>query len=160
MEGDDTPNGTPATVVDLSRMADLVGSHVGFSQWHEVTQEQVNGFAEATLDYQWLHVDVERARTGPFGGCIAHGYLTLSLGPRLLEDILEVQGSSRTLNYGLNRVRFPTPVAVGSRVRLGAELASVEEVTGSLQAVFSFTFEVEGHEKPACFAEAVFRYYP
>jgi acyl dehydratase len=124
-----------------------------------ITQDQVDGFAEATGDRQWIHVDRQRAMTGPFEGTIAHGYLTLSLGPALLDEVINVVGATRIINYGLNKVRFPAPVRTGSRVRLGAGLREVDEVPGGLQAAFELTFATEGREKPACYAEALFRYY-
>jgi acyl dehydratase len=140
-------------------LKERVGQHLGYSDWHEVTQEQVNLFADATGDHQWIHVDVERAQAGPFGGPIAHGYLTLSLTPALLDEILRVSGVSMGINYGLNRLRFPSPVPVGSKVRAGVKLAGVEDVQGGAQATLEVTFEVEGASKPACVAEVLFRYY-
>jgi acyl dehydratase len=136
-----------------------VGEHLGYSDWHEVTQERVNLFADATGDHQWIHIDVERAKAGPFGGPIAHGYLTLSMAPALMKDILEVSNVSMAVNYGLNKVRFPSPVPVGSKLRVGALLANVEQVGGGIQATMDLTFEIEGSEKPACVAQIVFRYY-
>jgi acyl dehydratase len=141
-------------------LKDKVGRHLGYSAWHQVTQDQVNLFAEATGDHQWIHVDVERAKEGPFGGPIAHGFLTLSLGPMLMPQIYRVEGVRLTVNYGLNRVRFTAPVPVGSRVRLGATLAGVEDVAGGVQITMGMTFEIEGADKAACVAEGVFRYYP
>jgi len=136
-----------------------VGDHLGYSDWHEITQEQVNRFADATLDHQWIHVDPERAKAGPFGGPIAHGYLTLSLGPHLLGQVFQVDGTKMGVNYGLNKVRFPSPVPVGSKLRLGATLAGVEDIAGGAQVSVTMSFEVEGQEKPSCVAEVVFRYY-
>ncbi len=136
-----------------------VGQHVGYSAWHQVTQEQVNKFADATGDHQWIHVDVERAKGGPFGGPIAHGYLTLSLTPTLLTEVFVVSGVSMAINYGLNKVRFPSPVPVGSQVRAGIEIASVEEVSGGAQVGLAVTYEIEGGTKPVCVAEILFRYY-
>jgi acyl dehydratase len=145
----------------IEDMKAKVGEHLGFSDWHVITQEQVDLFADATGDHQWIHVDPERARReSPFGGPIAHGYLTLSLGPVLLGEVTTVKGVSMAINYGCNKVRFPAPVPVGSRIRLGAVLDSLEELTGSAQAVMTLTFEVEGQSKPSCVVEAVFRYYP
>ncbi len=141
-------------------MKEKVGDHLGYSAWREVTQEQVNLFADATGDHQWIHVDPERAeRESPFGAPIAHGYLTLSLAPALLSEVVSVSGVTMGLNYGCNRVRFPAPVPVGSRLRLGATLVSVDDVPGGVQVVMGLTFEVEGQEKPSCVAEAVYRYY-
>jgi acyl dehydratase len=134
------------------------GEHLGYSGWHEVTQEQVDLFAEATGDHQWIHVDVERAKAGPFGTPIAHGYLTLSLTPMLLDEVFCVDGISMTVNYGINKLRFPAPLPVGSRVRAGVDLAGVEEVAGGVQAALNVTYEVEGASKPSCVAEVLFRY--
>jgi len=136
-----------------------VGEHLGHSDWVEITQEQVNQFADATGDHQWIHVDPERAKSGPFGGPIAHGYLTLSLGPHLLGSVLRVEGISMGVNYGLNKLRFPAPVPVGSKLRVGAAVAGVEDIAGGAQVTLELTFEVEGQDKPSCVAQAVFRYY-
>ena len=135
------------------------GEHLGYSDWHTVTQEQVNQFAEATGDHQWIHVDPERAKAGPFGGPIAHGYLTISLAPMLLPQVMRVDGIQMGVNYGINKLRFPSPVPVGSKVRVGAQLADVEDITGGAQVTMDLTFEVEGKDKPACVAQAVNRYY-
>jgi acyl dehydratase len=144
----------------IADMKEKVGTHLGYSDWLTVTQQQVDLFADATGDHQWIHVDPERAKKeSPFGGAIAHGYLTLSLAPVLLSQVYSVSGTSMGLNYGLNRVRFPTPVPVGSRLRLGATLQALEEIPGGAQVVVAMTFEVEGQEKPACVAEAVYRFY-
>jgi acyl dehydratase len=136
-----------------------IGEHLGYSPYHHVTQDQVNRFADATGDHQWIHIDVERAKAGPFGAPIAHGYLTLSLSPVLLAQVLQVEGVAMGVNYGTNKVRFPSPVPVGSNVRLGAKLLGVEDVAGGLQVTIEATFEVEGASKPSCVAELVFRYY-
>lgn len=136
-----------------------VGEHLGYSSYHEVTQEQVNLFADATGDHQWIHVDPERAKTGPFGGPIAHGYLTLSLAPSLIPEIVQVHGFSMGVNYGCEKVRFPSPVPVGSNLRAGAELVGVDDVAGGVQVSMKLTFEVEGASKPSCVAEVVYRYY-
>ena len=144
----------------IAAMKEHVGEHLGYSRWHEVTQQQVDMFAEATGDHQWIHVDPERAaRESPFGGPIAHGYLTLSLAPALLSEVVSVSGIAMGVNYGCNRVRFPAPVEVGSRLRLGASLESVDDIAGGAQVVMGLRFEVEGKEKPSCVAEAVYRYY-
>jgi acyl dehydratase len=148
----------PLTVL-VDELQSRAGEHLGHSSWHVITQEQVDNFAQATGDDQWIHVDPERARTGPFGGTIVHGYLTLSLGPVLLQEVLDVAGAELVVNYGANRVRFPAPVPVGSRVRAGIELADVEEVSGGVQASLAVTFELEESPKPACVAEILFRYY-
>ncbi|HLT69431.1 MAG TPA: MaoC family dehydratase [Acidimicrobiales bacterium] len=138
----------------------LVGQHLGYSDWMEITQERVNQFADATGDHQWIHVDPERAEAeSPFGGPIAHGYLTLSLGPRLVPQVLRVEGIKMGVNYGCDKVRFPSPVPVGSRLRVGVEVLEVTDVPGGVQAKVRFTFECEGAEKPACVAENLLRYY-
>ena len=147
------------TINGVDEMKALVGEHLGYSPYVEITQEQVNLFADATGDHQWIHIDVERAKAGPFGGPIAHGYLTLSLGPSLYSQIVEISGFSMGVNYGTNKVRFPSPVPVRSRLRLGARLLSVDDIAGGVQASVEFTFEVEGASKPSCVAEVVFRNY-
>ena len=146
-------------VVAVGDLAGLVGERIGVSRWHTVTQQQVDLFADATGDHQWIHVDPERARSGPFGTTIAHGYLTLSLVPMLLWEVLEVTGASQVVNYGIAKARFPAPVPVGSRVRLAVDLSSIEEIKGGVHTTLGLTFEVEGEEKPACVAEILFRYY-
>jgi acyl dehydratase len=145
--------------IAFDSIADHVGEHLGYSAWHNVTQEQVNLFADATGDHQWIHIDVERAKAGPFGGPIAHGYLTLSLAPLLLGQVLQVEGVKMGVNYGTNKVRFPSPVPVGSNLRVGAKLVGVEDVPGGKQVTVETTFEVEGASKPSCVAELVFRYF-
>ncbi|MFN8034327.1 MAG: MaoC family dehydratase [Acidimicrobiia bacterium] len=135
-----------------------VGQTLGTSDWTTITQEQVDGFADATGDHQWIHVDVERAKAGPFGGPIAHGYLTMSLASMFLPRIVDVQGISMGLNYGVDKVRFPAPVPVGSRVRGTGELVSATEVPGGVQAVIRVTIELEGSAKPAAVVDAVSRY--
>lgn len=132
-----------------------VGEHLGYSGWHEVTQDAVNMFAEATGDHQWIHVDVEKAAAGPFGGTIAHGYLTQSLIPMLVWQVYEVQGISMGVNYGSNKVRFPTPVPVGSRVRAGVELVSVDQSAAGYTVTAKVTVEIDGSDKPACVAETL-----
>ena len=139
-------------------LAAAVGTHLGHSDWVEVTQEQVDRFANATGDHQWIHVDPERAADGPFGGPIAHGYLTLSLTNLLLPQVVEVRGISMGVNYGANKVRFPAPLRVGTRVRAGVELLSADEVPGGVQAVMEVTVEAEGSDKPVCVVQAVSRY--
>ena len=136
-----------------------IGEHLGYSDWLEIDQDRVNRFADATGDHQWIHVDVERAKSGPFGGPIAHGYLTLSLGPVLLPEIFTVSGISMGVNYGANKIRFMSPVPVGAKLRAGAKLANVEDVAGGAQVTMEVTFEVEGAAKPSCVAEIIFRYY-
>ena len=147
------------TISGIDELKTKVGEHLGYSDWLDVTQGRVNQFADATDDHQWIHVDPERAKAGPFGGPIAHGYLTLSLAVPLLGQVVRVQGVRMGINYGLNKVRFPSPVPVPSRIRLGATLNGVEDVEGGAQSVFGLTFEVEGKEKPACVAEAIYRWY-
>ncbi len=158
MISEPTPTPLPVTVF-VDELHSRVGETLGYSSWHLITQEQVNTFATATGDHQWIHVDPARASAGPFGHTIAHGYLTLSLGPVLLEEVLDVVGTGLIVNYGANRVRFPAPVPVGSRVRAGVQLLGVEEVAGGVQASLGMTFEIEGSPKPACVAEILFRYY-
>jgi len=149
-----------ATKIDgIDGLKAKVGDHLGYSDYVQITQEQVNQFADATGDHQWIHVDVERAKAGPFGAPIAHGYLTLSLGPALLPQIMEVSGVAMGVNYGANKIRFPSPVPVGAKVRLGAKLLAVEDVTGGAQGTVEMTFEVKGAPKPSCVAEVIFRYY-
>jgi len=143
----------------LDELKAKVGEHLGYSDYIEITQERVNLFAEATGDHQWIHVDVERAKQGPFGGPIAHGFLTLSLAPDLLHEVYAVEGVKMGVNYGLNKLRFPSPVPVGAKLRAGAALKDVTEIEGGAQIVLETTFEVEGAPKPSCVAELVFRYY-
>jgi acyl dehydratase len=149
------------TIIDgIDGLKAKVGEHLGYSDYVEITQEQVNLFAEATGDHQWIHVDPERAtRESPFGGPIAHGYLTLSLGPRLAPEILRVDGVKMGVNYGCDKVRFPSPVPVGSKLRMGAEMLATEDIPGGAQVSMRFTFEVEGAPKPSCVADIIFRYY-
>ncbi|MDM0039917.1 MaoC family dehydratase [Variovorax sp. J22G21] len=149
------------TFQTLQDMAACVGQEVAQSDWITVTQEQVNQFAEATGDHQWIHVDVERAKAGPFGAPIAHGFLTLSLLPRIFETAVEVVESSMGVNYGLNRVRFMSPVPVGSRLRGRMKLLTSEPIDNNgVQMVWETTIELEGVSKPACVAESVVRRYP
>jgi acyl dehydratase len=148
------------TTTTLAELPSYKGKELGVSDWIEVTQERVNTFADATGDHQWIHVDVERAhRESPFGGPIAHGYLTLSLLIPMWSEVLTVTDTTMAVNYGLNKVRFPAPVPVGSKVRLTASLADVEEIAGGLQLTVSAVIEREGGEKPVCIAEPVFRFY-
>jgi acyl dehydratase len=149
----------PALVTDIPGLREHVGTRLGPTDWREVTQDQVDLFAEATEDHQWIHVDPERAAASPFGGTIAHGYLTLSLVAPMMRELLLVEGVSWGINYGLDRVRFPAPLPVGSRIRASAELAEVKEVAGGVQSKFVVTFEVEGGQKPACVAEVLVRHY-
>jgi acyl dehydratase len=132
-----------------------VGEHLGYSDWVTVTQEQVNQFADATGDHQWIHVDPERAKKGPFGGPIAHGYLTLAIISTLMKDIYRVDGLAMAINYGTEKVRFPAPLPVGSSVRAGGELVSVRETAQGFQLVVRMTVEAQGIAKPVCVADAV-----
>ena len=144
----------------LAELTALAGTDLGRTDWLEITQQRVDLFAEATGDHQWIHVDPARAAAGPFGTTIAHGYLTLSLVIPLFGQLLEVSGISMGVNYGLNRVRFPAPVPVGSKIRLAAALGPVEPAgEGVLSAVVDFSIEIEDGAKPACVAQAIFRYY-
>ena len=148
------------TAQGLDELKALAGADLGHTGWREITQDRVNAFANATGDHQWIHVDRERAAAGPFGGTIAHGYLTLSLVVHLMNELLDVRGVSMGINYGLNKVRFPAPVPVGSKVRLAAQVGAVEDAgVNAVQAVIDCTIEVEGSGKPACAAQAVLRYY-
>lgn len=143
---------------DLRQIKDAVGKHLGHSDWLEITQERINLFADATGDHQWIHVDVEKAKEGPFGATIAHGYLTLALSNLFLPQILEVRNISMGVNYGMEKVRFPAPVPVGSRVRGGAEIVAVADIAGGVQVVNRITVEIEGSAKPACVIDSVTRY--
>ncbi len=148
------------TITSPSDIPDLVDRHLGYSRYIDITQDRIDLFADATGDHQWIHVDPERAAAGPFGATIAHGYLTLSLGPELLHDVLSWENIRMGVNYGLNKVRFPAPVPVGSRVRLGAVLLGSEAVAGDgVQVRLELTFEIEGASKPACVAELLLRYF-
>jgi len=149
------------TIKEPKDLLELVGHNLGASSWLAIPQSNIDLFAEATHDKQWIHVDVERAKTGPFGGPIAHGYLTLSLLIPLWSEILVIENLGMAVNYGLNKVRFPTPVPAGSRVRLDATLATAEEVSGhGIQVSVAAVMHLEGASKPACVAEMVHRYYP
>ena len=149
-----------STTTTIAELPSLKGTELGTSDWFEVTQERVNTFADATGDHQWIHVDVERAKAeSPFGGPIAHGYLTLSLVVPLVSQTYTVTDQKMGVNYGLNKVRFPAPVPVGSKVRARATLMDVEEITGGLQNTFAVTIEREGGDKPVCIAEALARVY-
>lgn len=136
-----------------------VGSELGASEWWDITQERVDLFADATDDHQFIHVDQERAAATPFGGTIAHGFLTLSMAVALSHQVYEVQGITMAVNYGLDKVRFPAPVPVGSRLRVSVRIASVDDVPGGVQVAGDLTFEVEGGTKPVCVARTLSRYY-
>ncbi|MGI8517345.1 MAG: MaoC family dehydratase [Acidimicrobiia bacterium] len=143
----------------ISELDDAVGTHLGYSDWIDITQERINLFADATSDHQWIHVDPERAKDGPFGTAIAHGFLTLSLAVPLTKDLLHVEDAQMGINYGANRVRFISPVPVDSRVRAGASVAAVDDFGGGRAVTLDVTFEIEGAEKPACVAQVIFRIY-
>ena len=152
--------GDMTTIAHPKDLLTMIGQDLGSSPWLDVTQERINIFADATDDHQWIHVDVERAKTGPFGGPIAHGYLTLSLLIPLWSEILVIEDLDLAVNYGLNKVRFPAPVPAGSRVQVSATLADAEEVGGNgIQATIDTVMRVEGADKPVCIAQMVHRYY-
>jgi acyl dehydratase len=147
------------TINGLEELKSLVGEELGVSEYYEVTQERIDAFAEATDDFQFIHVDVEKARETPFGGTIAHGLYTLSLGPKLSYEMFSLEGVAFGLNYGYEKIRFPAPLPSGSRVRMRATLAKVDDIPGGVQFQVTQTFEHEGGEKPVCVAEAVARAY-
>ncbi len=148
------------TINGIEELKGLAGQEVGVSDWFEVSQDVIQAFADATGDQQWIHVDVDRAKAeSPFGGPIAHGLLTLSLGPVLMFQVFEVTGVAGGINYGYGKVRFPAPVPSGSKLRVRAAIASVEEVPGGVQATVTQTFEIEGGTKPVCVAEALVRFF-
>jgi acyl dehydratase len=136
-----------------------VGEEIGLSDWVEISQDQVNLFADATGDHQWIHVDPEKAKSGPFGGPIAHGYLTMSLAGGLVPKAIDVSGFSMVVNYGIDKLRFPAPVPVGSKLRVRVVLAAVDEVKNGLQTTLHLTFEVDGSDKPACVADVLYRWF-
>ncbi|WP_046471605.1 MaoC family dehydratase [Allosalinactinospora lopnorensis] len=146
------------TVHGLDGLRDAAGRDLGRSSWLEVDQERIDTFADATGDHQWIHVDPERAGQGPFGAPIAHGYLTLSLIIPLFTEVLRIEGIGMSINYGLNKVRFLAPVPVGSRIRLAATLGEITDVPNGVQVLVDGTIELEGADKPACVAQAVYRY--
>lgn len=148
----------PTTVYGLDELRTLAGTDLGHSSWLEITQERVDRFADATDDHQWIHVDPERAADSPFGGPIAHGHLTLSLVIPLFSQILVIEGVSVSINYGMNKVRFISPVPVGSRIRLAATVLEVTDVPGGVQLVVDNRIEVEGQDKPAGAAQCLYRY--
>ncbi|MFB4316007.1 MaoC family dehydratase [Actinomadura sp. 21ATH] len=148
------------TVTGLDEIRALAGKDLGHSEWLEITQDRVNTFADATDDHQWIHTDAEKAKDGPFGGTIAHGYLTLSLVIPLFNDLLAIRGMKMSINYGLEKVRFPSPVKVGAKIRLAASVAEVTDVAGDgVQMACDFTVEIEGAGKPACVARPIYRHY-
>jgi acyl dehydratase len=148
------------TITGLEELKQAEGETLGTSAWHDVSQEDIDAFADVTGDHQWIHVDPDRAKDTPFGGTIAHGYYTLSLAPRFTEQVLALDGFAFAINYGLNKVRFPAPLPVGGRVRMTAKLAKLEEVAGGAQMTLELTFERDGGDKPVCVAETLARVYP
>jgi acyl dehydratase len=149
-------------MLTINGLADLqakVGEELGVSEWYEITQERINAFAEATEDFQFIHVDPERAKDTPFGGTIAHGLLTLSLGPKFSYSLYTIEGVAFALNYGYGKIRFPAPVPVGSKLRMRATLSAADEVPGGMQITITQTFEIEGGEKPVCVAEQLVRVF-
>ncbi len=147
------------TINGIDDLKAKVGDELGVSDWYDVTQERVDAFADATGDHQWIHVDPERAKETPFGGTIAHGLFTLSLGPVFGGEVFTISGVAFALNYGYGKVRFPAPVPVGSKLRMHATLSAVDDVAGGVQMTVTQTFEVEGGEKPVCVAESLARVY-
>jgi len=149
-----------ARSVSINELESLVGQELGVSEWHEIPQEEINAFADCTHDHQWIHVDPERAKKeSPFGGPIAHGYLTLSHIPFLGSEVYEISDATMGVNYGLNKVRFPAPVPAGGKVRARVSMQNVDKIENGYQCVTVVTVEVEGNNKPACVAETVFRVY-
>lgn len=147
----------------FDKPADLIGSEgtaLGPTDWLRIDQDRVNGFADVTGDHQWIHVDIERAKAGPFGGTIAHGYLTMSLVNHFLPQLIEVHRFAHAVNVGADRLRFLAPVKTGARIRGSGEIVSVEEVKGAIQSVVRVTIEIEGSEKPACVIDTISRYFP
>ncbi|GAA3787525.1 MaoC family dehydratase [Sphaerisporangium flaviroseum] len=143
---------------NLNELKAATGEHLGHTEWRQVTQEQVDLFADATDDHQWIHVDVERAKDGPFGATIAHGYLSLALLPSFMTQLFRVDGLKMGINYGLNKVRFPAPVPVGAKIRAGAEIIDVKDTPAGTLSNLRITVEVEGQGKPACVAESLSLY--
>ena len=150
---------TAGLVTDIAGLREHSGTHVGYTEWREMEQERVNQFADATDDHQYIHVDVERAKASPFGGTIAHGYLTLALLAPIIQELVQVTDATTGINYGLDRVRFPAPLPVGARWRGGVELLEVTDVSGGVQVKLRATVEVKGAEKPALVADALIRLY-
>ncbi len=147
------------TTVPVESLPTLAGEQLGHSRWVDITQDQIDRFADLTGDRQWIHVDPDRAAKGPFGTTVAHGFFTVSLSTVLLYEMVNVEGAAQILNYGLNRVRFPAPNPVGSRIRMAVICNSVDEVAGGYQVSYGLTFERDGQDKPVCAAELLFRYY-
>ena len=144
-------------ITGIDELKAHIGQELGVSEWYEVTQDTINQFAEVTGDHQWIHVDVEKAKQTPFGGTIAHGLFTLSLGPRFSYEILDLQGFVFGVNYGYDKVRFPAPLPVGANVRMRATLTKVDDVPGGVQFTITQTYEREGESKPVCVAESLAR---
>ncbi|MFD9464306.1 MaoC family dehydratase [Streptomyces sp. NPDC060027] len=149
----------PRTFATVDELRGAVGEQLGYTDWVEIEQKRIDLFAEATGDHQWIHVDPEKAAAGPFGTTIAHGYLTLSLLPLFGPQLISVEGVRMGVNYGSNKVRFPSPVPVGSRLRATATITAVDDVPGGVQVSVAFSVEREGGDKPVCVAESVSRYY-
>ncbi len=143
------------TFTTFDQLSDAVGEDLGTTDWLEITQDRVDAFADATGDHQWIHVDVERAKDGPFGGTIAHGYLTLSLIPQFTPELFSLETPGARLNYGVNKVRFPNPVKVGAKIRATAQVTEVTDVPAGKQMITRYTLEIDGEDKPACVAETV-----
>jgi acyl dehydratase len=152
----------PTVIPDIPSLSSFVGQPLGTTVWFEISQERIDDFARATGDHQWIHVDVERAKNeSPFGGTIAHGYLTIALAPALLPQLLRVEGSSRTVNYGIEKMRLPSPVPAGSRLQLSAEIKHVRDIRGgSARVTIALSFHVEGVKKPCCSADVIYVYFP
>lgn len=148
----------PVRATNSDELRALQGTELGPSAWFDITQNLVNGFADVTEDWQWIHVDERRAAESPLGSTIAHGLLTLSLGPKFMDELLVLDGFAHALNYGYDRVRFPAPVPVDSRLRMRATISEISDLPGGVQATFTQVFECEGSEKPSCVAEAVARF--
>lgn len=149
----------PRHIESIEALKGMIGEHLGYSEYMTISQERVIQFAEATGDHQWIHIDVEKAKAGPFGGPIAHGYLTLSLGPVLLPQIFSVGGISMGVNYGANKVRFVSPVPVDSQLRAGVKVLAVDDTAGGARVTLEATFECKGASKPSCVAEVIFQYF-
>lgn len=149
----------PRVVNGIEGLRACAGTDLGVSSWVTVEQSAVNSFAEVTGDNQWIHIDPTRAKDGPFGSTVAHGFLTLALSCGLLWEVAVVEGFSAVINYGVNKVRFPAPMPVGSRVRMHVSVTEVRDVTGGVEVVYRMTYETEGQIKPPCVADLVFRYY-
>ncbi|HEY5860833.1 MAG TPA: MaoC family dehydratase [Actinomycetota bacterium] len=147
------------TTIAYTDVAGLAGTDLGYTDWVEITQQQIGTFADATGDHQWIHVDPERAKDGPFGAPIAHGFLTLSLAVTFWTELLEVEGVTTKVNYGLDKVRFVSPVKVGARVRMNAVVAEVTEIAGGYQLTVDQTIEIDGATKPAVVARGLYRFY-